>query len=66
LRVIFTILDPDQDSESGSTDLTESGSETLFFNSKLDTQHWDGSGIRKKLITDPGIKTAPYLGYSAL
>ncbi len=32
---IFTILDPDQDSESGSTDLIESWSETLFLAQNL-------------------------------
>jgi hypothetical protein len=35
LWVIFTILDPDRDSESGSTDLIESGSETLFLTQNL-------------------------------
>jgi hypothetical protein len=49
----FALLDPD--SESRSNDLNESGSGTLFLNLKLDTKHWDGSGIRKKLIPDPGI-----------
>jgi hypothetical protein len=29
LCVIFALLDPDPDSESGSTDLIESGSKTL-------------------------------------
>ncbi len=31
LWVIFALLDPDPDSESGSTDLIQSGSETLVF-----------------------------------
>jgi hypothetical protein len=35
LWVIFAVLDPDQDSESGFTDLIESGSETLVPNTVI-------------------------------
>jgi hypothetical protein len=54
LRVIFALLNPDPGSDSGSTDLTESGSETLLntFFPPIPCQRLKFQTKSKKKITD--------------